>query len=177
MTRWVALLYSVVLTPQRRVTSDDLRRLGDGLGFANAKTVLSTGNLIFDGAGSEEDLTRRLEAAIAEGWGKSIPVLLRTAQDWLGLVAANPFPAESARTPDKVAVRVMRVAPDPARLAEISRHVTKDAQLRLTPRAIWVASTQPLAQSELLRAIAAPKTGTGTFRNASAIAKIAAALD
>ena len=177
MTRWIALLYSVILTPQRRVTSADLIHLAEGLGFSDPKTVLSTGNLIFAGAGTEDDLTRRIEAAIVKNWGRPIPVLLRTAADWVDLVAANPFPAESDSTPDKVAVRVMRVPPAPARMAEIARHVISGEKIMLTSRAIWIASPQQLSRSALLRAVAAPKSGTGTFRNVSAIGKIAMALD
>lgn len=177
MIRWVVLLYSVVLNPTRRVTAQDLTTLAVGIGVLSIKTVLSTGNLILDDNSTEADLTARLEAAIAQDWGKAMPVLVRSAADWRALVAVNPFPEPSLRDPAKVAVRVMRHEPDPATLAKISQKTAADDQFAATPRALWLASAHPLGTSPLLRALSSAKVGIGTWRNASALTKIAAALD
>ena len=177
MADWVALLYSVVLTPTRRVTSADLIQLATRLGFSDVKTVLSTGNLIFDVTGEEGELARRIEAEIARSWGKAIPVLLRSAQEWRAMVANNPFPQETLRDAAKVAVRVMRTDPEAEIVARIAARRAVDEGFAATPRALWFASPRQLSVSPLLRAIAAPKVGVGTLRNGSAIAKIAAALD
>ena len=176
MTRWVALLYSVVLSPSRRVTSADLLQLATAIGVLPFKTVLSTGNIIFDADATEADLTHRFEASIARDWGKPIPVLLRTADDWRALVAQNPFAEQSLATPDQVAVRVMRHHPPADLIERLSRHTT-NAAFATTPRALWIASHGQLSQSPLQRAMGSGKLGPGTFRNASAIVRIAAALD
>jgi uncharacterized protein (DUF1697 family) len=177
MAVWVALLYSVVLPQARRVTSADLTRLAADLGFSSVRTVLSTGNLIFEAGGEEAELAERIEAEVARGWGKAIAVLLRSAPDWRALVAANPFPEQSRLDPSSVAVRVMRAAPDPAVIAALQARCGPDEAFAVTPRALWLASPHQLSLSPLLRAAASPKAGIGTFRNASAIRKIAAALD
>ena len=178
MTCWVALLYSVVLTPSRRVRSADLIDLADNLGFAAARTVLSTNNLIFEASGSEADLAARIEGEMTLIYGKAIPVLLRSADDWRALVAVNPFPDPSRHDPAKVAVRVMRHETDPAMMAKIAARCGADESFAATPRALWLALGQQLSTSPLLRAMgAAARMGVGTWRNASAIRKIAAALD
>ena len=177
MADWVAVLYSVVLTPSRRVTSADLTQLAARLGFSNVKTVLSTGNLIFDAAGEEAELALRIEVEIARSWGKAIPVLLRSAQDWRAFVASNPFRHDTLRGAANVAVRVMRTEPKAEIVAQIAAHRAADEGFVATPRALWVASPRQLSLSPLLRAIASPKVGVGTLRNASAVTKIAAALD
>ena len=46
--RHVALLYSIVLAPGRRVVMGELRALAMELGFADPRTVLASGNLAFD---------------------------------------------------------------------------------------------------------------------------------
>ncbi len=48
MVRHVALLYSVVLGPGRRVRMDDLRAMAEGLGFERVRSLVATGNLVFD---------------------------------------------------------------------------------------------------------------------------------
>lgn len=177
MTQWVGLLYSVILTPTRRVSKADLTLLAQSLGFSAVKTVLSTGNLIFGAEGVEAGLTDLIEARIAESWGRPIPVLLRNAADFRAMVAANPFPEASRLAPAQVAVRVMRQAPAAAELARLQSLSSAEAVFAARERALWVATSTRLSTAPLLRAMGAARMGIGTFRNASALAKIAAALD
>ncbi len=176
MTEWVALLYSVVLTPVRRVKSSDLLELAEVLSLGPAKTVLSTGNLIFQASGVEAELSRRIEGQIAEAWGKPISVLIRSAEDLRRLLAANPFPTQTALDPAKVAVRVMR-DPLPADLnTRMSEICSQEEAFALQDRALWIMSQDQLSLSPLARVAGSSKPGIGTFRNASALAKIVAAL-
>ena len=70
MTRtWVALLYSVVLGPGRRVRAEDLRSLAADLGFERPRTLLASGNLIFEGEGDARAIEARLEPAFAARLG------------------------------------------------------------------------------------------------------------
>ncbi len=48
MRTYIALLYSIVLTPQRRVVMADLKAMAEGLGFTNTRTLAASGNLVFD---------------------------------------------------------------------------------------------------------------------------------
>ncbi|MEO8242961.1 MAG: DUF1697 domain-containing protein [bacterium] len=173
MTRWVALLYSVVLTQQRRVTSAQLLQLANDLGLAAPKTVLSTGNLIFDAKGDEDGLSDLIERQIAHDWARPIAVLLRSSSDFVNLLATNPFPTHD---PAKVAVRLMRYPPSTdhqTRLAALGNPAEAFAPL---DRDLWIATKDHLSTSAMMRAIASPKLGIGTFRSASALTKIAMAL-
>ena len=53
MRTWVALVYSIVLGPGRRVGMADLRAVAAGLGFARPRTLLASGNLIFEAEGPD----------------------------------------------------------------------------------------------------------------------------
>lgn len=176
MTRWVALLYSVVITPTRRLTSADLLAVAGAAGLANARTVLASGNLLFDATGSEAALEVRIAAAVGDVLGRPIPVFLRSAADLAALLAANPFPAETAADATRVAVRVMRALPAPPVLERIAAAAGPGERFTAGDRAIWVATAGLPSASRLARAAGATWAGEGTFRNASAIARIAAAL-
>jgi uncharacterized protein (DUF1697 family) len=68
--RWVALLYSVVL-PGGRLAMADLRDLAAGLGLGAPRTLLATGNLLFEAdAADAAELEARLEPAFAARFGK-----------------------------------------------------------------------------------------------------------
>lgn len=48
MALYVALLHSIVLGAGRRVVMSDLKAMAEGLGFRNARTLVATGNLVFE---------------------------------------------------------------------------------------------------------------------------------
>ena len=132
MTWHVALLYSVVLTAERRIKSAELIEVADAAGCKGPKTVLSTGNLIFQDARSERDIEMTLEQAVLARLEKPISVFVRQAGTWRGLVAANPFPAETAIDPSRVAVRIMRQDPDPAIITRIASSVAVGERFTVT---------------------------------------------
>jgi uncharacterized protein (DUF1697 family) len=177
MTRHVALLYSVVLGPERRVKSLELLRLAEAAGFGAARTSLSSGNLIFEARGKPAELELTLEKAVADHLGRLIPVFVRSEAEWRGILAGNPFPAETLADPSCVAVRILRASPDAGVVARISARREEGERLKVIGRSLWLAAPPGLSQSPMFRAAGSDWAGEGTFRNASAIARIAAALD
>jgi uncharacterized protein (DUF1697 family) len=175
--RHVALLYSVVLTANRRVTGADLIRIAHAAGVEPRRTVLSTGNIIIEAEQPPAVLETALEHALLKLFGKPIPVFVRSAQDWRALVAANPFPEPTRRDPARVAVRIMREPPGPEIIARIAAAVGPGQKFVATDRALWLATPDQLSTTALSRAVSARWVGEGTLRNASALGKISAALD
>ena len=113
MTTYVALLYSIVIEQKRRVVMSDLRALAKGIGCRNVRSLVSTGNLVFEA----EDIPvpaieQALEKAFGDFHGKHVDIIVKTASDWRRIVASNPFPAEAEAQPDRVGIRIMR---DPLR--------------------------------------------------------------
>ena len=175
--QWVALFYSIVVSASRRVTSADLLAIATLAGLTNARTVIASGNLIGTSSLPEPEVENRLEAATLAILGKPIPVICREASAWRQMVAANPFPEETARVPAQVAVRVMRAAPSAETLTRIESRATTGEYFHAQDRALWLCTPGRLSDGPLMRAVSAPWAGIGTFRNASAIVKIANALD
>ncbi|HYR28602.1 MAG TPA: DUF1697 domain-containing protein, partial [Thermoanaerobaculia bacterium] len=116
---FVALLYSIVLAPGRRVVMAELRAMAAELGRGAPRTLVATGNLVFEAEGDARALEARLERAFAARFGKHIDIIVRDADGWRGLVAGNPFPRASAARPAQVAVRVMRAPLDPGFAASL----------------------------------------------------------
>jgi uncharacterized protein (DUF1697 family) len=176
MTRWVACLYSVVVGRDVRLTSAHLQDIARAAGLSGARTALSSGNLLFDEEGAEDALVARLEAPVAALFGRPVPVLLRSAAEWQEMLDANPFPNPSRTMPANVGVRLMR-RPAPADvIARIAERARPGEQVQAVGRAIWLVLPDGVSTSALFRAASAPWAGQGTFRNASAAARIGAAL-
>ncbi len=177
MTRQVALLYSVVLSPVRRVKSAELVEIAKLAGLGDPRTVLSTGNLVFRSHREEQDLESALEHLIQSRLGKPVAVFVRSADAWRALIDANPVPAETAHDPARVAVRIMRHPPTVENLQRIADTVGSGERFAATGRALWVAAADSRSTSRLLRAVGSPWVGEGTLRSVSAIGKIAGMLD
>lgn len=166
MSTYVAVLYSIVLGPGRRLVMADLKDMAEGLGLRRARTLVATGNLVFEADGtSPGELEARLEEAFAARFGKLVPILVRTRDEWVALVAGNPFPEESASDGSQVMVRVQRVAPDAAVIEGMAGYCTQGERIVVVGRDIWVHFAGPANLSKLLPALTAKRLGIGTARN------------
>ena len=166
VTTYVALLYSIVLPDGKRLVMSDLKDMAKDLGLIEPRTILATGNLVFESkATSVPKLEEKLEAAFAGKFGKSIPMIVRTAEDWLKLVRNNPFPEESERDGSLVAVRVQRNPLPASLMAELEPLRMRNERLALVNGDIWFVSPNQLSGSRLYSALTPRKLGVGTFRN------------
>ena len=81
----------------------DLKKALEGAGFKDVRTVLSSGNAVFDApAASDAAIAKKCEAAMAKGMGKSFMTIVRRVDALCALVAADPYkkhrlPADAKR--------------------------------------------------------------------------------
>lgn len=100
MPRYAAFLRGVMPTNAKM---PELRSCFEEAGFRNVKTVLSSGNVIFDArAASEAALERRAEAAMAERLGRTFYTIVRPVSRLSEIIEADPFarfrlPADAKR--------------------------------------------------------------------------------
>lgn len=174
MTTYVALLYSIVLGQGRRLVMADLRAMAESLDLEAPRTLVSTGNLVFEAKGATvAQLEQRLEAAFEPLFGRHVDIIVRSAADWRQLVAGNPFPKESAADASRVMVRVMRkpVADDVA--AALEPYLANGERLKLVAGDLWVHFPHEPSQSKLLGALTPKRLGgAGTSRNWNTIRRL-----
>jgi uncharacterized protein (DUF1697 family) len=91
MTRYVALLRGIApMNPNMR--NDKLRGVFEKLGFENVKTVISSGNVIFDSPSrSIKKLEEEIEKALPEELGFRSTTIIRSQRQIEKLVDQNPF--------------------------------------------------------------------------------------
>ena len=94
MTTYIALLRGINVGGNRKIHMADLRELFAEAGVRNVASYIQSGNLVFThsvhgrATGSAVELQERIEV----GTGFDVPVILRTAEAWSGVVDANPYP-------------------------------------------------------------------------------------
>jgi len=92
MTARVALLRAVNVGGTGALPMAELRAMGEACGFANARTYIASGNLLFTTDLPEAEIKARLEARLLARAGKPVEVFVRTQAELAVIVATNPFP-------------------------------------------------------------------------------------
>jgi uncharacterized protein (DUF1697 family) len=174
MQTYIALLYSITLTEGRRLVMADLKAMAGSLGLKNPRTLVATGNLVFEARATDiARLERRLEKAFEKTFGRHVDIIVRTAEDWLKLAADNPFPADAAVAGDQVAVRVMRKPAPADGVAALQAYAAEDEKVLPAGGDIWVVFSRERPGSRLLAAMNHKRMGIGTARNWNTVRKLA----
>jgi uncharacterized protein (DUF1697 family) len=106
MPRYIALLRGV--SPQN-AKMPDLKWAFESAGFTNVRTILSSGNVIFDAAKAKEStLEQRAEVAMQEVIGRSFYTIVRLQSDVQAILAADTFSAFDIPADAKRVVSFMR---------------------------------------------------------------------
>lgn len=111
MPRYVALLRGV---SPLNAKMPELKRSFEAAGFRGVRTVLSSGNVVFDAPLSEERaLERRAEAAMAATLGRSFHTIVRTSSRLAELLAFDPYTSHGIPRDAKRVVSFLREARPP----------------------------------------------------------------
>lgn len=118
MPRYAALLRGINLGGHKRVAMADLRALLSGLGYADVRTHLNSGNGVFTASVTDAAaLESEIEAAIAKDLGLDVRCLLRTGGELRTMIDGNPL-AAVATNGSRMMAHFLSAPPDPALLAE-----------------------------------------------------------
>jgi uncharacterized protein (DUF1697 family) len=110
MPRYAAFLRAV--SPQN-AKMPALKEAFESAGFTAVRTVLASGNVVFDARrASETTLERRAEAAMRERLGQGFLTIVRSVEHLQQLLAADPFRRFRLRTGSKRIVTFLRAEPD-----------------------------------------------------------------
>ena len=99
MTQYVALPRGI--NAGHRMKMADLRAVFESLGYDRVRTVLASGNVLFEAKRTAEaTLVRDLEKALNATFGARIPVVIRTRAELERLADAKPFAKVTLGTQD-----------------------------------------------------------------------------
>ena len=161
MTTYVALLYSIIL-PKGRLVMTDLKDLAVKLGLHHPRTILATGNLVFEADDTTvQELENDLEAAFEKRFGKHVDMIVRTAAAWRKTIEANPFPDAGD---DTVAVRIQRDRLDDSILKVLEPYRPDSETVRVANGDLWIRYGGKPSESRLNGALTIKRMGIGTSR-------------
>jgi uncharacterized protein (DUF1697 family) len=117
MAQFVALLRGVNVGKAKRVPMAELRALLEELGCSGVRTLLNSGNAVFQsGARSTTALAAKIHAALLARLDVDVPVVVLTAQALQEVVAGNPLAVDA----DQHSRLLVAFAQQPAALAGLA---------------------------------------------------------
>ena len=166
----IALLRAVNVGGRGMVGMADLRDLLTQLGFHNVRSVLQSGNLVFDAPRARKNLEQLLEKESAARLGVETDFFVRTAAEWDAIIDANPFRKEAKDDPGRLVVLFLKSASDAATL---HKAIKGPEVARGAGRQIYVYYPDGQGRSKLTNALIEKTLGTrATARNWNTVLKL-----
>jgi uncharacterized protein (DUF1697 family) len=163
---------------KRQLKSAELKAVVESLGFADVKTLLASGNVVF--TADETDpavLERTLHDALAKVTGLKSEIFVRSPAEMNAVAAADPFPEATAERPSFVVVSFHRAPVDQAAVARLAESHDGPERMHAVGRELYIDFPDGQGRSTLHPAMTKAKLDpVNTARNWNTVLKIRDAL-
>lgn len=174
MTRHIALLRAVNVGGTGKLKMAALKAAAEAIGLSDVRTLLQSGNLVFE-ADKAEGLDGRIETALKDRFGLSTTVIVRSASQWSAIVSANPFTEEAGRDPSHLLVMPLKTAANPGGEAALQAAVKGREQTRVIDACAYLVYPDGIGDSKLTAAVIERALGAvGAARNWNTASKLLA---
>jgi uncharacterized protein (DUF1697 family) len=175
----VALFRAVNVGGYGLLSMADLRALLADTGLRDPKTLLQSGNAVFDGGRrSAGAIEKTVERELHARHGLASDVFVRSAAEWQAIVSSNPFTAEAAAAPSRLILMVLRDPPEGPAVKSLQRSIVGREQVRGVERQLYIVYPDGMGTSKLGgSAIEKALKTRGTARNWRTVLRIAAAFE
>lgn len=175
-TQQVALLRGINVGRAKRVAMADLRKLLADLGFAQVRTLLNSGNVVYDaGAVAPAEAAARIEEALVLKLGVAARVTVLSASQFAELIEQNTLaPAADA---SRLLTLVLNNPADGRRLAPLLLQPWQPEALALGQWAAYAWCPDGVLASKVVAALGVLLGDGVTSRNWATMQKIQALLN
>ena len=156
MTTHIALFRGINAGKAKRIAMADLKAMFEDLGFSNVRTLLNSGNVVFEGGrASTATNARRIAAALLERTGVDANALVLTAKELEAAIADNPFAAR-IDDPSRFLVGFLMTDADPKPLDALRREFPNE-DFTLGAHACYLWCPNGISKSKLAEALIGSK--------------------
>ena len=175
MTTCVALLRGINVGRAKRVPMAELRELFASLGHTGVRTLLNSGNVVFEARRPDvAALARSIAAAIEGRFGFSVPVGVLTAAELDAIVHENRL-VRAGNDPAKFLVAFVAGPATLARAAPLRAESWTPEAVAIGEHAVYLWCAGGILESKLAKAFGRLTGDEATTRNWATVLKLQAA--
>lgn len=170
---FVVLLRGVNVSGHNMVPMAKLRSTCTAIACDRVQTYIQSGNVVLNSKLSAEALETRLEQAIEQAFGLTIPVVVRSASSWTRYVNSNPFSSEAKAEGNRVLLCLSKRPARATAAAELQQRATQGERVAKRGDAIWIHYASGIGRSRLTPALLDRQVGSPvTARNWRTVLKL-----
>jgi len=176
VAEYIALLRAVNVGGHKMVAMADLRAMLEAVGFTDVRSLLQSGNLVFQGrAQASASLERKLEQEAQRRLDLATDFHVRTAAEWQTIIRRNPFPDAARRDPGHLLMMCFKEAPAANHVKALQAAIKGREVVRAVGRQAYVIYPDGVGTSRLTTAQIDKTLGLrGTARNWNTVLKLGA---
>ncbi len=172
MKRYIALLRGINVGKAKRVAMADLRALMESLGLTGVRTLLNSGNAVFDAkGGTAAGHAKALKAAILAQTGVDCEVIVKSAADLAAAIAEHPL-RHHADDDARLLVLFTQEASSLALLEPLEGDDWAPEALAVGTHAAWLWCANGIIESRVSKATGKLLGQRGTARNWATVKKL-----
>ena len=169
---YVALLRGINVGKAKRVAMADLRAVIESLGYTNARTLLNSGNAVFDSSRAlRKDAAEELRLALLKKTGVSSRFTLRSSDELAATVKTNPL-LDVATDHTRLFAAFVTDPADMAKVKPFATQTWKPEAVALGPNAVYIWCPNGLLESKATVAVGKSLGDGVTIRNWATVMKL-----
>lgn len=178
MTVHIALLRAVNVGG-RKLIMTDLKAMFEALHFQSARTLLQSGNVVFESRAQEGTA---LETLLEKETEKRLKIgtdyLVRSRAEWRAVVAANPFPKAAMADPAHLVAMPLKSAPGKTDVSSLAAQIKGRETVGAVGQTLYIVYPDGIGTSKLTIGVIEKALATrGTARNWNTVLKLLAAAE
>ncbi|MEK4472170.1 DUF1697 domain-containing protein [Paenibacillus sp. FSL R7-0048] len=152
MTTYIALLRGINVGGNKIIKMLDLKAMFQALGFANVRTYIQSGNVVFESdEGSVSLLSGVIERQIHEVFGFEVSVIIRTLAEMENVIANDPFQLSEPEEFKRWYVTFLPAEPSAEALDKLRTYENGPDKVHFVGREMYILYEVSVSQSPLFK--------------------------
>ncbi|RAJ79997.1 uncharacterized protein (DUF1697 family) [Chitinophaga dinghuensis] len=174
METYVALLRGINVSGKNIIKMEDLRPMFERMQFSNVATFIQSGNVIFSTkATPESTLLKKIEKALEQELGYSVPVMLRTHASLATVVSQHPFGHVATAETRKLYVTFLHETPSAALQETMLQLASAQEKIHFIDRELYIAVEKDMSKPVFTNVLIEKKLKmSATTRNWATVNKL-----
>ena len=170
---YIALLRGINVGKAKRISMADLRQLVEGCGYANVRTLLNSGNVVFASSRVAGNAASIIEKALIKDVGVSAKVTVLPADELAEVVVDNPI-LDVATNPSRHLVAFFHNPADRKKVQPLMKQDWGHEAISLNHHVVYLWCPDGVLESQVAKAVNRALGDSVTMRNWATVQKLRA---